>query len=36
MNDLTKQPAYMKDFKPIQRWSEEHKSYASDSEQRLF
>lgn len=36
MNTLTKQTAYMKDFKPIQRWSEEHKSYASDSEQRLF
>jgi len=36
MNDLTKQPNYRKDFKPISRWSEEHKSYATDDEKRLF
>lgn len=36
MHNLTKQNTHRKDFKPIQRWSEEHKSYATDSEQRLF
>jgi hypothetical protein len=36
MHNLTKQDAHKKDFTPIQRWSEEHKSYATDSEQRLF
>lgn len=36
MNDLTKQAEYRADFKPVQRWSEEHKSYQSDSYNRLF
>jgi len=36
MNKLTNQDNYKKDYKPIQRWSQEHKSYATDDEQRFF